>query len=255
MTPTNENYGTGSAQSPETSSPTSTTSDDASREADSSQSGGGPAGTGERVVKDGECVASIAKDTGHFWETLWNDPGNSALKEARKDQNILLPGDRIHIPKIKPKTEPGETEMRHRFRRKGEPQSLALKLLDGAGQPRVNEPYTLEIDGQEFTGTTDAEGRLEHAIPGNARRGHLVVGEDDYQDEYELSLGELDPITEIGGVQGRLNNLGFNCGRVDGVLGEKTRVALTAFQHKHELEETGKPDDRTRAKLVEVHGS
>ncbi len=220
----------------------------AQQETEPQYQGIGPAGQGDYVVKQGDCISSIAKDTGHFWETIWNDPANAELKEVRKNPNVLLAADRVTIPEAKPKEEPAQTEIRHRFRRKGEPSWLRLRLTE-SGEPRANESYTLIVDGRERTGTTDVCGRLNEPIPGNARSAILHIGDD----EYHLKLGSVDPVTELKGVQTRLNNLGFNCGPVDGILGAKTLSALKAFQRQMGLPVSGKVDDATRKALEDEH--
>ena len=231
---------------------------------------GGPVGQGEHVVREGECISSIAKNTGHFWETIWNDAGNSGLKAAREDPNVLLPGDRVTVPDLRPKQEPGETEMRHRFVRRGEPAKLRLRLLegpsaidqdDGAAQPqpdvpRGNVPYRLTVDGQQFEGTADADGWVECAIPGNARRGSLCLYPDtDQQEEFEVTLGQVAPVSELCGVRQRLKNLGFESGSGgEDVVSPDLEAALRAFQKQNGVSETGEPDEATRRKLVDVHG-
>ena len=206
----------------------------------------------EYEAKQGDCVLSIAMDHGHFWERIWNDPNNQSLVEAREHPAIIHPKDKVHIPEKTKRVEPGATEQRHRFRRKGVPEKICLRLLK-QGQPRGNERYRLTIDGELFSGETDADGFLEHPIPPNAVRGRLFVGDD--EDEYELDLGYLDPIDQPSGVQARLNNLGFDCGSVDGDPGERTAAAIKEFQDEHGLESTGSIDTRTREMLLESHGS
>jgi len=71
--------------------------------------------------------------------------------------------------------------------------------------------------------------------------------------EYDLELGRLDPVDKISGVQARLNNLGFDCGRVDGVMNTETKEALQAFQVTVGLPPTGELDSATKAKLYEGH--
>ncbi len=214
--------------------------------------GAGPVGQGDYVVKQGDCISSIAKDTGHFWETIWNDPANSELKTIRNDPNVLLPHDRVTLPAKNTKEEPGETEMRHRFVRRGEPSSLVLHM-EQDGKPRANVPYTLTIDQQTFDGVTDAEGKIEVVIPNNARRGRLLVGAVPEQDEYVLALGQVDPIDAWSGVQVRLNNLGYGCEETEH-LDEQTREALNAFRAMEGLERSDDIDAPTRAKLMERHG-
>jgi N-acetylmuramoyl-L-alanine amidase len=69
-----------------------------------------------------------------------------------------------------------------------------------------------------------------------------------------LQIGHLDPVEETTGIQGRLNNLGFDCGEVDGIIGPQTEAAVRAFQDEHSLEADGIPGPKTQAKLKEVHG-
>jgi hypothetical protein len=214
----------------------------------------GPLGDGAHVVRPGECTSSIARDSGHFWETIWTDPANTCIRDARKDPNVLLPGDRVNVMPLRPKTEMGPTMMRHRFVRRGEPAFLRLTLLDD-GQPRANLPFVLIVDGDEFRGTTDAEGKLIAPIPGNAKQGRLLLGADGDQQEFPVNLGKVDPISELSGVQSRLNNLGFGCGPADGKLGPATRSALSRFQESNDLQATGEPDQATKDKLIQVHGS
>lgn len=222
--------------------------------APTANAGGGPLGAGNHVVRAGECTSSISKTSGHFWETIWNDGANAQLRETRKDPNVLLPGDHINVMPLRPKTETGATQMRHRFVRRGEPAFLRLTLMDD-DQPRANQPFTLEIDGNETRGTTDPEGKLSVPIPGNAKSGRLLIGPEGQQEEFPVKLGHVDPISELSGVQGRLNNLGFGCGPADGKAGPATHAALARFQEANDLKVTGELDEQTRAKLLEVHGS
>ena len=214
----------------------------------------GPVGQGDYVVEQGDCLESIAVRSGHFWQTIWNAPENRDLKAARRSPNILLPGDRLVIPEIRTKEVPGATDQRHRFRRKGVPSRLQLRVLI-AERPRANEPFRLLIDGVLIEGSTDADGCIDLPIPPDAQRGELVVGQtlEDRQ-TFQLNFGHMDPVSEITGIQKRLLNLGYLC-EPTGELDDQTRQAITAFQHASEIEETGEPDSATRDKLVEEHGS
>lgn len=214
-----------------------------------------PTGSGERVVQSGDCIASIAKESGHFWETIWNDPANSELREARENPNILLPGDRVFVPPLRAKFESRPTQARHRFRRLGEPSVLHVRVLRRDRTPRDGEPYELRVEDARWEGMTDAAGWVSVPIDPKARTGHLTVGPASDQAKYRLALGGTDPIDSITGIQQRLNNLGFAAGPADGVLGPATRAAVMRFQRHHGLPETGTPDDATRAKLLEQHSS
>jgi Putative peptidoglycan binding domain len=213
-----------------------------------------PVGGGGHVVKQGECISSIAENAGHCWETLWDDPANAELRQARRDPNVLLPGDRVHVPPLREKWEPRPTEMRHRFRRRGWPEIFRVRVLRD-DEPRGNQPYRLTVDGRETTGTTDANGNVAAPIAPDARRAVLLVGTEPDVDRYEFTLGAIDPIEALSGVQGRLKNLGFDCGPIDGVWGPRSEAALRQYQMKRGLETTGQPDAATRQKLKEDYGS
>lgn len=203
------------------------------------------------VAKQGDCIESIAKQYGHFWQKIWNHPQNANLKKERGNPNTLLPGDEVYVPDKEQKQENGATERKHRFRLKGVPSKLMLRLMDD-DEPRSNVKYILEIEGQLFSGRTDDNGKLEQKIPPDAKRGKLIV--EDEAGEYDLELGYLDPPDKISGMQARLNNLAFNCGVVDGVLGPATEAALIKFQTSKGLEPTGKFDEVTQKALLEEYG-
>ncbi len=208
----------------------------------------------EYIVQQGDCISSIAVQNGLTWQKIWNHPKNSALKRLRDDPNVLYPGDVVFVPDKENQDVACATEQRHRFIHKGVPAVLRLVLQDYDGKPRSDEPYVLDIDGKVISGKTDGDGKIEQRIPPNARQGTLKVGPEK-SEIYALRLGHTDPATELTGVQSRLNNLGYDCGPVDGSLSAETKIALQAFQRKHGLEETGEPDEATQNKLKEVHGS
>jgi N-acetylmuramoyl-L-alanine amidase len=204
-----------------------------------------------RTIKQGECISSLAFEHGFFPGTLWSAPENRELRELRGDPNVLRPGDVVIVPEKRAKEVALPTGKRHRFRRRGVPEKLKVRLLID-GEPVANEKYELTVDGEPRDGRTDGEGRVDEFISPLARRATLRL--DRSRDEIELLLAHLDPIGEITGVQARLANLGFYHGAIDGQLGVLTEEAIQRFQASRALEPYGELDDVTRAALVEAYG-
>lgn len=214
-----------------------------------------PQGDGNFAVGEGDCMASIAFDHGFLPDTLWDLPENANLKSGRTDQRVLLPGDRVHIPKIRLRYEPCQTDEIHVFVKKGVTEILRIVLLDEDGDPRPDLNYILTIDKKVVkSAVTPSTGLIEAAIAPNARSGKLTVKGEEAEEVYLLQLGGMDPISSATGVQGRLNNLGFYCGAVDGIIGPRTRGAISEFQTSQTLTVTGEMDDDTRKALARVHG-
>ncbi len=206
-------------------------------------------------VVQGDCFLSIAENYGFFWETLWNHPNNAALKQKRKDPAIIYPGDVVFVPekRIKEVSEP--TNQVHKFKMKNVPAKFHIRLLDDDDSPRANLNYVLEIDGQEFTGTTDGNGAISISIPPKAKNGKLVLTDEGEEEEYDLYLGQLDPIEEISGVQARLKGLGYYNGESSQAINPETEQALKDFQEANNLEPTGQLDDALRSKIESIYGS
>jgi len=200
----------------------------------------------QHTVAQGESIASIAEDSGHFAGTLWEHPENAALRELRQDPRILLAGDVVFIPDLREKSVAADTGRVHRFRRRGVPGVFRVRVAVD-GQPLRNEPYVLEVDGVvRGSGLTDASANVQEFIPTGAAAGVLKL------ERLGLSLplrfGELDPVTVESGVRQRLRNLGFAAGTP-----EEVAESLRSLQRRFNLPETGEPDDATRRKLVKLH--
>ena len=205
----------------------------------------------QHTISQGESILSVAEVYGFFAGTLWDHPSNAELRERRKFMNVLAPGDVVNIPDKVEKTVAGATGARHVFRRRGVPALLRLRLL-AEDQPRAHLPYRLVVGGHEQRGVTDADGVFEQFVSPRAREGVLLLGEAG-DEVVQLKLGELDPVTEISGIQARLNNLGFACGAPSGQLDEPTRAALRDLQRRFDLPLSGEADDATCARLFELH--
>jgi hypothetical protein len=208
----------------------------------------------QHIVRQGECVSSIAFRYGFLPETIWNHPNNLEVKQCRKEASVLYQGDTLWIPDRREKQEFRPTDAKHVFRRKAVPEIIRVVLLDSDDQPRRNLPCVLTVAGKTVNGATDANGMLVCSIPPDALHARLLLGED-ADEEITILLGHLDPVTEITGAQARLQNLGFDCGTIDGMLGPRTLAAMHRFQSENDLPLTDEFNGATREMLVQRHGS
>lgn len=211
------------------------------------------------IVKQGECLSSIAKhDKFADWRLLYNHPQNVAFKRDRPNPNLICPGDKLFIPDKECKEVRGETDLRHKFRLKGQKTFLRIMLCDEDGEPFAEKLYRLQIERTIYEGTTAEDGMVEQEIPADAEQGKLTLWFDEaFSGEgytWSLQIGHMDPVEELTGKQARLNNLGFDCGVVDGINGPKTQRAVRAFQEAYGLKVDGVAGSQTQAKLQEVHG-
>jgi hypothetical protein len=216
-----------------------------------------PAGQGDYVVVPGDSMVSIAARAGLHPDTIWNDAANSALKEARKDGELLLPGDRVTVMAIREKKEARATGKRYVFRRKGLTVKVTLFVQDEDGAAFAGKKYELIAGGKTLTGTTDDTGKIVAQIDPLSHEGQLSVWleEPGLPNPWirQVTLAELYPVEHLLGVQQRLSNLGLYTGELDGEAGPGTIAAVSAFQKLQSLEVTGEIDDALRSKLVEVH--
>jgi N-acetylmuramoyl-L-alanine amidase len=206
-------------------------------------------------VSQGDCISSIADQTGFFWQTIWNHANNAQLKQLRQNPNALLPGDRVFIPDKRMKEESCSTTRCHTFRLLGVPVRFNLRLLDEQGNPRAGVPYTLVIDGKTTRGTVPGDGNLSEIIKPNAQKAKLTLSVPDWgPEEYEFQLGYMNPASDNAGAQGRLKNLGYYAGPINGSVDDDTTDAIQRFQQDAGLPVTGQLDAATQSALAQRHG-
>jgi N-acetylmuramoyl-L-alanine amidase len=204
-------------------------------------------------VQQGESTASLAYESGLFWKTIWLHPRNQQLRQRRNQPNILYPGDEIFIPARESKSVSCATEKKHTFVRKGVPEKLNVRFLDLDGKPYAGAPYNLTIDGKVKAGNLDGDGWLRVYVPPNSRHGHVDIGQSGELASCDLDVGELDPISELSGVQARMRNLGLFHGAIDGQMGDELLQAARVFREKTGLPEGDEMDEGFRSKLQETH--
>lgn len=221
--------------------------------------GSGPVGCGDYEVQPGEGLSYIAWKHGFFWATLWDLPENAELKEVRANPEVLLPGDKVTIPKPRQKTVSCATGRRHVFRRKGVPSKIAFQVRTGDGTVFADCRYRLTMGEQVYEGRTDPDGRLEQWVPPSLQEAELTVWLNRFgfpeTAVWTLKVGRLEPVTTLAGVQSRLANLGYDVAGEAGDLGPRTSAALRSLQLLAGLESTGLLDDATRQALLDLHGS
>jgi hypothetical protein len=126
-------------------------------------------------------------------------------------------------------------------------------------------PWLVEVDGEQISGKTDGDGRIEFWAMPDVDAARLEI---DDSERYALDLGRLDPPTEDSGARQRLVNLGYL--DTDGDEDELD-VAIIAFKRDHcglemdhedllacdddEYDKATELGDEGRARLLAVHGS
>ncbi len=195
------------------------------------------------VVKQGECLESIAALYGSTAGELHDHDRNSDLKSARPDPSVLAPGDIVWVPSDPPPRHSVSSGGSHRFKGKGATTPITLNVQDGAGRALEDKPYRLLVGKATYEGITTSEGAVEARIPTRAKLGQLQIWPGGTRDEgrvlsWTVAFGGLDPLSTSAGVTGRLQNLGF---RADA----DPEGALRAFQSLHGVEPTGAVDEAT----------
>jgi N-acetylmuramoyl-L-alanine amidase len=181
------------------------------------------------TVRQGDCLSSIAAQHGfRDYRIIYDHPSNAALKAKRPNPNVVNPGDGLFIPEKEQKQCPAPTGKRTTFWARIPRTRLRLRLLDLRGNALGGLAFTLTVAGREIKGTTAGDGMIDELIPAHAPRASLLL--DERGVTKELVLGALDPIDTVSGYQGRLKNLGYDPGPVDGVAGPRTAAAVRAFQ-------------------------
>jgi hypothetical protein len=211
----------------------------------------------DHTVQQGECLSRIAAQYGfRSFHTVYDDPGNANLRKIRPDPNLLFPGDVVFIPEKQLKELPGPTAKLHRFQLAAPRRVLRLVMEDLNGEKMASEAYELEIEGQVITGVTGPDGLIEQVIPMAAENGTLTTK----RYTWPLNIAHLNPVDRttdegITGIQARLRNMGYDPGKIDGVLGPRTEEAVRAFQEDNPpLEVDGVCGPQTQAMLVQLYG-
>ena len=197
------------------------------------------------------------------WKTIWDDGKNATLKTDRPASELLLPGDQMWIPPAEKKEDNKETGKLHPYVQQETTVKLQMRLLDGQHKPYKATECKITVDTDaEVTKTTDGDGKFTvEKVKADAKVAVLkYLGR-----TVELTIGWLDPIEEDSGVKGRLKNLSYIPGDIEGTIDsppsgadQEFTDALKAFQSQYKdkcgKEPDGVMDDNTRKALKDVYG-
>ena len=118
-------------------------------------------------VQSGESISSLEADYGIPANSIWNDPKNSDLRARRSSKDQLLPGDNIYIREREERTESGNTEQRHRFRKKiGFGITIRIDI-DPKDEENKNDHFVLK--------STDGSYRIEKTVKDDLVPGDAYV--------------------------------------------------------------------------------
>ena len=205
------------------------------------------------TVKRGECLSSIAKAYGFAdWRRIYDAPDNATFRQTRPNPDLIYPGDVVSIPDTTSPTLSLGTGKSHAI--EIEEPTATLRLLLEVSE---SYQYELDIDGKLINGSTDGKSPVEQPIRPDLAEAKLTVwpasAGRDVATTWTLMLGVLDPIDELSGVQGRLQNLGYYSGPLNGRTSSECDYAIEHFQNDEHLDPTAGMTDETRGRLRKRH--
>ena len=202
-------------------------------------------------AKQGDHMSKIAKAFGFSdYRRIWDDPGNSSLRNLRDNPHVLMPGDDVLIPARELRIESRAVDQRYPFRAKSRPLRIQIVVKNYDFILQANTPGQLRIELDLADITTDGAGLIKKDIARDDEDGTLFFN----RSERPLKIGHLDPVTEVTGQRARLNNLGYRAGPVDEPHPEQFRSAVEEFQCDHKLAVDGNCGPVTQGKLKTIHG-
>jgi len=213
------------------------------------------------TVVQGEHIPGIAAQHGfRDFRAIWDHPRNAALKQERKNPNVLFPGDEVFIPDKELREEPRPTDARHRFVTALQGLQLRVKVIDLRDKP-VERTAFFRLGNGTTNLTAPTAQVYEIDIPPGEKRATLgfpATGTERARPDILMEVGSLDPEDKLPGQQERLNNLGYFAGFSTTPDPEQVRWAVEEFQQdnkkRHGLRVTGTVDKKTEDALALEHG-
>lgn len=218
-------------------------------------------GNQRHVAKDGDCYLSLAANYHVNPLAIWRGSRNKDLFLKRENPNVLNPGDQVHIPEAVHDGGTVQTQTCHTYRIMELSAELRLRvdLSEVTSAPAVKYDVTLE-SGESYFGSARTGGPnrpTTFRIPPRAKGGRLKIFLDAEAPEdaisLEIGVGHLCPVQETRGLQERLNNLGYDVGRIDGERGPKTRTCIDLF--REEFNVAGNDDESLYLAVETEHGA
>lgn len=215
----------------------------------------------KHTVVQGENLTRIAKKYGFVdYKDIYGHASNVDFRALRVNPSNIYPGDVLTIPDLQKGKQSATTGGKSSYKLNSSAvETLNIKIQDINAVVYSELKVELLVEGSVIDVEIGNDGVLKVEVPERAEKGilKLFLNEkvDDPTHVFELLLGHLDPVEAVSGVQARCNALSFNCGDVDGIMGDKTESGLRAFQDEYGLEVDGIPGPLTQDKLRAVYGS
>ncbi|MEZ4324197.1 MAG: peptidoglycan-binding domain-containing protein [Polyangiales bacterium] len=209
---------------------------------------------GYHTIRQGQDMQSIAWAYGRTdWRAIWEDSNNDELREACPEPMVLMPGEQVYVPEADDnQRESLPMGQRHEVVIEV-PKTRFYACIQYDGVALANATVSIESGDVMMELTADGSGIVDQELPALLRDVTVRVtpAASSITDGvpraivYTVSLGTLNPASNVTGAKQRLRNLGFYRGAIDASLGPDFGAAVALFQLTRDLDQTGELDSDT----------